>query len=163
MSRRAGQDSGAAKRRERAENFDESATPPRLFQRIAVIAEFLFARSVVPGSGEGGRSRGAPPSASLAPASEITARYGGRAASESFISDFSTAEARKSDTRPLSRNFGRLIITSRREDSRAPPTTTTTTTTTTSTRTINLRGPARSHKTRARDESVFPPRQGGRK
>lgn len=45
--------------------------------------------------------------------SEIIARYQPWS-EESFISDFWAAEARKSDTRPLSRNFGRLIITSRR-------------------------------------------------
>jgi len=44
--------------------------------------------------------------------SEIIARYQPRS-EESFIRDFWAAEARKSDTRPLSRNFGRLIITSR--------------------------------------------------
>lgn len=50
--------------------------------------------------------------------SEIIARYRPRS-EESFISDFWATEARKSDTPPLSRNFGRLIITSRAEDSHA--------------------------------------------
>jgi len=59
-----------------------NATSPRFFEKIAVIAEFLFAGSVVPGSEEEERSRGAPPSASPAPASEIIARYRGGAASE---------------------------------------------------------------------------------
>lgn len=50
--------------------------------------------------------------------SEIIARYRPRS-EESFISDFWATEARKSDTPPLSWNFGRLIITSRAEDSHA--------------------------------------------
>lgn len=64
------------------------------------------------------------------PPSEIIARYRREAATrwegKVLSADFSAAEARKSDTRPLSRNFGRLIITSRRERifRRAPTTTT---------------------------------------
>lgn len=66
---------------------------------------FLFARGVV--------STRVPPRRLTERRSEIIARYQSRS-EESFISDFWAAEARKSDTRPLSRNFGRLIITSRR-------------------------------------------------
>lgn len=72
---------------------------------------FLFARSIVSAR----VPRRLPKKVAR---SEIIARYRPQS-EESFISDFWATEARKSNTQPLSRNFGQLIITSRAENSRA--------------------------------------------